>query len=260
MGPPAYRARGRRAAAGAPDGRTGSHPTELRKVTKVFRRSDRCTLGGSMSGGLYRSANASAGRPHATRRRCHVHLRGAAEQPGAGGRAAHRSRSPRAVAAANSAVMAIGSLVSRGTGFLRTAAITAALGTAIGDAYTSAQILPGHGLRVPARRRADQRAGAGAGAPPQARRRPRRGVHPAPAHPGGAALLASRPCSRWSAAPLLTWLVAGGDRPRRDYPDLITALSLPAAADDLLLRAERADHARCSTPAATSPRRCGRRS
>jgi putative peptidoglycan lipid II flippase len=47
-------------------------------------------------------------------------------------------------AAANSAVMAIGSLVSRGTGFLRTLALTAALGGAlVGDAYTTAQIFPG---------------------------------------------------------------------------------------------------------------------
>jgi putative peptidoglycan lipid II flippase len=49
-----------------------------------------------------------------------------------------------ASAAANSAMMAIGSLVSRGTGFLRTLALTAALGGAlVGDAYTTAQILPG---------------------------------------------------------------------------------------------------------------------
>ncbi len=39
--------------------------------------------------------------------------------------------------------MAVGSLVSRGTGFLRTLVITAALGAAVGDAYTTAQILPG---------------------------------------------------------------------------------------------------------------------
>ena len=45
---------------------------------------------------------------------------------------------------ANSAVMAVGSLVSRGTGFLRTLVIGAALGGAlVGDAYTTAQILPG---------------------------------------------------------------------------------------------------------------------
>jgi len=44
----------------------------------------------------------------------------------------------------HSAVMAAGSLVSRLTGFLRTAVIAAALGsTVIGDAYTTAQFVPG---------------------------------------------------------------------------------------------------------------------
>lgn len=47
-------------------------------------------------------------------------------------------------AAGNSAMMALGSLVSRGTGFLRTAVMAAALGgAAIGNAYTTAQIFPG---------------------------------------------------------------------------------------------------------------------
>ncbi|WP_329105813.1 murein biosynthesis integral membrane protein MurJ [Micromonospora sp. NBC_01699] len=47
-------------------------------------------------------------------------------------------------AAGNSAVMAIGSLVSRGTGFLRTVALGSALGSlAVGNAYTTAQIFPG---------------------------------------------------------------------------------------------------------------------
>lgn len=47
-------------------------------------------------------------------------------------------------AASNSAVMALGSLVSRGTGFLRTLVLTAALGGAlVGNAYTTAQIFPG---------------------------------------------------------------------------------------------------------------------
>lgn len=46
--------------------------------------------------------------------------------------------------AGHSAVMAIGSLVSRITGFLRTVMIGAALGsTLVGDAYTNAQIFPG---------------------------------------------------------------------------------------------------------------------
>ena len=47
-------------------------------------------------------------------------------------------------AAGNSAVMAIGSLVSRLTGFLRTAVLAAALGGGlVGDAYTTAQLFPG---------------------------------------------------------------------------------------------------------------------
>jgi putative peptidoglycan lipid II flippase len=47
-------------------------------------------------------------------------------------------------AASNSAIMAIGSLISRGTGFLRTVILAAAIGGgAINDAYTTAQVLPG---------------------------------------------------------------------------------------------------------------------
>jgi putative peptidoglycan lipid II flippase len=46
-------------------------------------------------------------------------------------------------AGGDSAVMAIGSIVSRGTGLMRTLVISAALGSAVGDAYTTAQILPG---------------------------------------------------------------------------------------------------------------------
>ncbi|GAA1636051.1 murein biosynthesis integral membrane protein MurJ [Catellatospora bangladeshensis] len=47
-------------------------------------------------------------------------------------------------AAGNSAMMAVGSLVSRGTGFLRTAVMAAALGGGlVGNAYTTAQIFPG---------------------------------------------------------------------------------------------------------------------
>ncbi|MDR7280035.1 murein biosynthesis integral membrane protein MurJ [Catenuloplanes atrovinosus] len=45
--------------------------------------------------------------------------------------------------AGNSLIMAAGSLVSRGTGFLRTVVLTSALGAAVGDAYTTAQIFPG---------------------------------------------------------------------------------------------------------------------
>ncbi|MBL7261406.1 murein biosynthesis integral membrane protein MurJ [Paractinoplanes lichenicola] len=45
--------------------------------------------------------------------------------------------------AGNSAIMAIGSLVSRIIGFVRNALIGMTLGAGIGDAYTSAQFLPG---------------------------------------------------------------------------------------------------------------------
>jgi putative peptidoglycan lipid II flippase len=45
--------------------------------------------------------------------------------------------------AGNSAIMAVGSLVSRIIGFVRNALIGMALGSGIGDAYTSAQFLPG---------------------------------------------------------------------------------------------------------------------
>jgi putative peptidoglycan lipid II flippase len=50
---------------------------------------------------------------------------------------------PAGSAAGHSAVMALGSLVSRGTGFLRTVVITAALGsTVVGNAYTTAGWFP----------------------------------------------------------------------------------------------------------------------
>lgn len=102
-----------------------------------------------MGGGLYRSANASPGddgRPAvdgATRISVDPHnpaaLRSTEPPPD---QLAESGTLP-ASAATNSAVMAVGSLVSRGTGFLRTLALTAALGVTIGDAYTTAQIFPG---------------------------------------------------------------------------------------------------------------------
>jgi putative peptidoglycan lipid II flippase len=50
----------------------------------------------------------------------------------------------RGSAASNSAMMAIGSLVSRGTGFIRTAVMAMALGGfLVGNAYTTAQVFPG---------------------------------------------------------------------------------------------------------------------
>jgi putative peptidoglycan lipid II flippase len=68
----------------------------------------------------------------------------AAELEAAAERTAEPAEGASRGAAGNSAVMAVGSLVSRGTGFLRTAVITAAVGgAAIGNAYTTAQIFPG---------------------------------------------------------------------------------------------------------------------
>ncbi|MCZ7377701.1 murein biosynthesis integral membrane protein MurJ [Micromonospora sp. WMMC250] len=101
-----------------------------------------------MSGGLYRSANAAEdGGPGAGVRPGDGATFISAEplnQPALESTAPPQEQVAEASAAANSAVMAIGSLVSRGTGFLRTLVLTAALGGAlVGDAYTTAQILPG---------------------------------------------------------------------------------------------------------------------
>ena len=103
-----------------------------------------------MSGGLYRSANAAqgggpGGYPGRPTDDGAVFI--SAEplnQPSMESTAPPQEQVAEGSAATNSAVMAIGSLVSRGTGFLRTLALTAALGGAlVGDAYTTAQILPG---------------------------------------------------------------------------------------------------------------------
>ncbi|MEU7926031.1 murein biosynthesis integral membrane protein MurJ [Micromonospora sp. NPDC049107] len=101
-----------------------------------------------MSGGLYRSANAARdGGAGANIRPSDGATFISAEplnQPAMESTAPPQEQVGETSAAANSAVMAIGSLVSRGTGFLRTLALTAALGGAlVGDAYTTAQILPG---------------------------------------------------------------------------------------------------------------------
>ncbi|MEU7771687.1 murein biosynthesis integral membrane protein MurJ [Micromonospora taraxaci] len=101
-----------------------------------------------MSGGLYRSANAAQdGGPGAGVRPGDGATFISAEplnQPALESTAPPQEQVAEASAATNSAVMAVGSLVSRGTGFLRTLVLTAALGGAlVGDAYTTAQILPG---------------------------------------------------------------------------------------------------------------------
>jgi putative peptidoglycan lipid II flippase len=99
-----------------------------------------------MSGGLYRSANAGQGGAAPGRPSDGATFISAEplNQPAMESTAPPQEQVAEASAATNSAVMAIGSLVSRGTGFLRTLVLTAALGGAlVGDAYTTAQILPG---------------------------------------------------------------------------------------------------------------------
>ncbi|WP_410819613.1 murein biosynthesis integral membrane protein MurJ [Micromonospora sp. 050-3] len=99
-----------------------------------------------MSGGLYRSANAANDGGPGIRPGDGATFISAEplNQPAMESTAPPQEQVGEASAAANSAVMAIGSLVSRGTGFLRNLVIAAALGGAlVGDAYTTAQILPG---------------------------------------------------------------------------------------------------------------------
>ncbi|MFV2112181.1 murein biosynthesis integral membrane protein MurJ [Micromonospora sp. LOL_025] len=99
-----------------------------------------------MSGGLYRSANAAQGGAAPGRPSDGATFISAEplNQPAMESTAPPQEQVGEASAAANSAVMAMGSLVSRGTGFLRNLVIAAALGGAlVGDAYTTAQILPG---------------------------------------------------------------------------------------------------------------------
>ncbi|WP_033345387.1 murein biosynthesis integral membrane protein MurJ [Catenuloplanes japonicus] len=103
-----------------------------------------------MTGGLYRSSNAGHrdGPYDDTQAPPLIDtpvvpdtdtMAGGGEVPGAEAPEAPASNST----AGNSLIMAAGSLVSRGTGFLRTMVLTAALGTAIGDAYANAQLFPG---------------------------------------------------------------------------------------------------------------------
>ena len=84
-----------------------------------------------------------------------------------------------------SSLMAVASLVSRVTGFLRQLALVSRARPGRGQ-----RLLHGrehaaqHRLRAAARRRADQRDGAAAGPRADRGRRRRRGLHPAPAHRG----------------------------------------------------------------------------
>jgi putative peptidoglycan lipid II flippase len=96
-----------------------------------------------MGGGLYRSANAA---PDGVPPRNHGATFISAEplnQPAVESTAPPPEQVAEGSAAANSAVMAVGSLVSRGTGFIRTVTLGAALGgVAVGNAYTTAQFFP----------------------------------------------------------------------------------------------------------------------
>ncbi|MDG4794707.1 murein biosynthesis integral membrane protein MurJ [Micromonospora sp. WMMD1082] len=178
-----------------------------------------------MSGGLYRSANAAQGGSPDSRPDDGATFISAEplNQPAMESTAPPPEQVAEGSAATNSAVMAIGSLVSRGTGFLRTLAITAALGSAIGDAYTTAQILPGMvyefllggiltSVLIPVLVRRRKFDGDGGQAYTQ------RLLTLAVLALGGAALLAV------AAAPLLTWLYASDQSPA-DYRSLVTALA-----------------------------------
>ncbi|MFJ8833211.1 murein biosynthesis integral membrane protein MurJ [Micromonospora aurantiaca] len=94
-----------------------------------------------MSGGLYRSANAHGDGLPPDDGATFISAE-PLNQPGVEAVAPPQEVVAETSAAANSAVMAIGSLVSRGTGFIRNLMIGAALGTMVGDAFTTAQFLP----------------------------------------------------------------------------------------------------------------------
>ncbi|PWR12524.1 murein biosynthesis integral membrane protein MurJ [Micromonospora sicca] len=95
-----------------------------------------------MSGGLYRSANATPdGAVPPTDEATFISAE-PLNQPAVEATAPPPEQVGEASAAANSAVMAVGSLISRGTGFIRNLMIGAALGNLVGNAYTTAQFLP----------------------------------------------------------------------------------------------------------------------
>ncbi|MEU4378623.1 murein biosynthesis integral membrane protein MurJ [Micromonospora echinofusca] len=179
-----------------------------------------------MSGGLYRSANAAQGGAAPGRPSDGATFISAEplNQPALESTAPPQEQVAEASAATNSAVMAIGSLVSRGTGFLRNMVIAAALGGAlVGDAYTTAQILPGMvyefllggvltSVLIPVlvRRRKSDADGGQAYA--------QRLLTLAVLALGVAAVLAVL------AASWLTWLYGSGESPD-GYSDLVTALA-----------------------------------
>ncbi|QOC94517.1 murein biosynthesis integral membrane protein MurJ [Micromonospora craniellae] len=97
-----------------------------------------------MSGGLYRSANAAQGGAPGGRPGDGATFISAdpLNQPAAESVAPPQEQVAETSAATDSAVMAIGSLVSRGTGFIRNLMIGAALGNLVGNAFTTAIFLP----------------------------------------------------------------------------------------------------------------------
>ncbi|MEW2377207.1 murein biosynthesis integral membrane protein MurJ [Micromonospora sp. NPDC047812] len=95
-----------------------------------------------MSGGLYRSANAAQGGGPPPGDDATFISADPLNQPGVEATAPPQEVVAETSAAANSAVMAAGSLVSRGTGFIRNLMIGAALGSLVGDAFTTAVFLP----------------------------------------------------------------------------------------------------------------------
>jgi putative peptidoglycan lipid II flippase len=176
-----------------------------------------------MGGGLYRSANAGDGGEPSRPDGATLISVDPVDQPMIETTASAPEPPAEATAATNSAVMAIGSLVSRGTGFLRTLMLAAALGGAlVGDSYTTAQIFPGMvyefllggvltSVLIPVlirRRKTD---------PDQGQAYAQRLLSLAVIALGLAALIAT------VAAPLLTYIYASG-KPD-DYRDLVTALS-----------------------------------
>ncbi|MFI2648834.1 MULTISPECIES: murein biosynthesis integral membrane protein MurJ [Micromonospora] len=94
-----------------------------------------------MSGGLYRSANAHGDGLPPDDGATFISAE-PLNQPGVEATAPPQEVVAETSAAANSAVMAIGSLVSRGTGFIRNLMVGAALGNLVGNVFTTAQFLP----------------------------------------------------------------------------------------------------------------------
>ncbi|MEU4476639.1 murein biosynthesis integral membrane protein MurJ [Micromonospora sp. NPDC023966] len=94
-----------------------------------------------MGGGLYRSANSHGGGLPPDDGATFISAE-PLNQPGVEATAPPQEVVAETSAAANSAVMAIGSLVSRGTGFVRNLMVGAALGNLVGNVFTTAQFLP----------------------------------------------------------------------------------------------------------------------